>query len=53
MNDSIFIGIDISKDETEACLIVGRMNNNKIDVINAFSGQDAIDLYKKLTEVKK
>lgn len=34
-------------------VIVGKQSNGHIDVINAFRGQAAEDIYKKLTEKRK
>jgi hypothetical protein len=39
--------------EDTGVLIVGRQKNGKVDVINAFQGQEAIDIYKKLITVNK
>lgn len=52
LTETILVGIDISSDD-QAVLIVGRKKPNDVmEVINAFQGEEAIELYKKLT-VKK
>ena len=55
MNESIIVGFD-STNGDNSVLIVGRknINKNRIDIINAFEGKEAEDLYLKLTTpVKK
>lgn len=42
------------ENEDSAVLIVGRKHNLlEVDIVNAFDGDEARELYKKLTEVKK
>lgn len=46
--------IDILSSEDKALLIVGKKKPNKpIEIINAFEGEDAIRLYRKLITKKK
>lgn len=55
-DDSIIIGYDHVAKTNVASLIVARKNkNNKLDVINSFNNDDAIEMYEKLTggNVKK
>ena len=55
VNESIIVGFDSSNGDNSV-LIVSRknINKNRIDVINAFEGKEAEDLYLKLTTpVKK
>lgn len=55
VNESIIVGFD-STNGDNSVLIVGRknINKNRIDIINAFEGKEAEDLYLKLTTpVKK
>lgn len=50
--DTMMISYNESKDS--AVLIVGRKHNLLgVDIVNAFDGDEARELYKKLTEVKK
>lgn len=54
LTDSLLVGFDVFSGKDNAVLIVGKKNpNQSVDIINAFQGEEAKDLYKKLTEVKK
>lgn len=57
MIDTILIGVDFSKKDSTGVLVVGRQRmNQSVEIINAFQGEEAIELYKKLVtkkEVKK
>lgn len=54
LKDSLLISIDILNSEDKALLIVGKKKPNKpIEIINAFEGEDAIRLYRKLITKKK
>ena len=49
LKDSLLISIDILSGEDKALLIVGKKKLNKpVDIINAFEGEDAIQIYKML-----
>ena len=50
-NDTIIVGFDDKQDDT-GVLIVGRRSKTGIDVVNAFRGKEAVELYKRLTEKK-
>lgn len=51
--ESLLIGFDISEND-HCVLVVGKKRlNESVEIINAFQGEEAKDLYKKLTEVKK
>lgn len=54
-NDCILVSIDFNHGEDADILIVGRKRpNGSAEIINAFQGQEARDLYEKLvTPVKK
>ena len=43
---------DFSK-EDEGVLVVGSQKNGKMSIVNAFQGEEAYDIYKKLTGEKK
>ena len=48
---SIIVSYDASENEDETILLVGKKNPNEtIKIINAFQGEEAKDLWKKLTE---
>lgn len=54
MMDSLLIGIDISNGNDTGVLIVGRKRmNQSVEIINAFQGEEAKELYKKLITPKK
>lgn len=53
--DSLIIGYDVTTnpDGDNTVLIVGKKKKgNAIDIVNAFQGQEAIDIWKKLTTKK-
>lgn len=54
ITDSLIIGFDSSNGEDIEVLIVGRKTKGEVvDIINAFQGEEAVELYKKLTERKE
>lgn len=54
MVDSILIGVDISNKDSTAVLTVGRKRmNQSVEIINAFQGDEARELYEKLVTEKK
>lgn len=53
LKDSLLISIDILSGEDKALLIVSKKKPNKpVDIINAFEGEDAIQIYKMLITKK-
>lgn len=44
---------NFSRGEDVGVLIVGKKSGKKIDIVNAFQGEEAYDIYKKLSTVKK
>ena len=53
MEDSIIIGIDLSKGNVNNVMTVGRIRNDQsIEIINTFQGDEARELYEKLTANK-
>ena len=51
---SIIVRYDASETGDEPILLVGKKNQNEtIKIINAFQGEEARDLWKKLTERNK
>lgn len=49
INESLLIGVDFTNGEDVGVLIVGRKRpNQSVDIINAFQGKEAEELYKKL-----
>lgn len=51
MADVILVGYDNTSGDIPV-LTVGRKEGNVIDIFNAFQGDEAVELYKKLTTVK-
>lgn len=53
-NDTLLVCLDMSRGEDVGVLVVGRKRpNDSIDVINAFQGEEARELYERLVTVKK
>lgn len=51
--DSLLIGVDFANNDDVGVLIVGRKRPNlSVDIINAFQGEEAKELYQRLTERK-
>lgn len=47
--DTLLVGIDMSHGTDTTVLLVGRKKPNQaVDIVNAFRGQEAIDIYNKL-----
>lgn len=54
MNDTILVGFDHKEGTDIPVLIVGRKNPKEaVDIINAFQGDEAEELYKRLTTPKE
>lgn len=56
ITDSILMSInfDPAGDPDGAVLVIGRKKKNEaVDIINAFEGKEAVDLYKKLVGDRK
>lgn len=51
--DSVIVSCNFSNDPDQDILLVGKQKNGKIEVINAFQGPEAYELWKKLTIKKK
>lgn len=49
---SVIISWDFSNGKDVGVLIVGRQQNGKVEIVNAFQGQEAEELYLKLTTPK-
>jgi hypothetical protein len=51
--DNLIIGFDFSQGKDVGVLIVGRKRlNQTVEIVNAFQGKEAEDIYKRLTTVK-
>lgn len=53
INESLLVGVDFTNGEDTGVLIVGRKRpNQSVEIINAFKGKEAEELYKKLVGKK-
>ena len=51
---SVVVSWDFSKGKDVGVLLVGKKAPGKdVEIINAFQGQEAVDIYKKLTTVNE
>ena len=54
LSDAILISFARETPDSDPVLIVGRKRMNKsVEIINAFEGKEALDIYEKLTTVNK
>ena len=54
LSDTILISFARETPDSDPVLIVGRKRMNKsVDIINAFEGKEALDIYEKLTNINK
>lgn len=54
ITDTLLVSIDLATNGDNAVLLVGRKRQNQaVTIINAFEGEEAVTLYKKLTTVMK
>jgi len=53
VNETLLVGVDFTNGEDVGVLLVGRRENGTVKIINAFQGQEAIDIYRKLIDVDK
>lgn len=53
LSDTLLVSLSFSDKDT-GVLVVGRKRKNQsIDIVNAFQGEEALDLYKKLVTKKE
>lgn len=53
ITDSLIIGMDFANNGDQAVMVVGRKTPGEVcEIVNAFSGDDALTLYALLTEKK-
>ena len=50
---SLIIGVDFSRGKDVGVLIVGEQKKGKVEIVNAFQGDEAWDLYQKLITKKE
>lgn len=54
VNEGLLIGVDFTNGRDKGVLIVGRKNPKaNIDIVNAFQGEEAWELYQKLITKKE
>ena len=54
LSDTVLVSFDRESPASDPVLIVGRKRKNQsVDIINAFQGDDAVELYNRLITVKK
>lgn len=49
---SVIVSWDFSNGEDQSILIVGEQQNGVVNIVNAFQGEDAEEIHKKLTTKK-
>lgn len=49
---SVIVSWDFSHGKDRSILLVGEQKNGRVDIVNAFQGEEAEALYKKLTSAK-
>lgn len=47
---AVIVSWDFSHERDKRILLVGKKNGSNVDIINAFQGEEAIDLYERLTK---
>lgn len=52
VNECLLVSVDFTQGIDTGVLIVGRQTEGKVNIVNAFQGQEAVDIYKKLITVK-
>lgn len=54
ISEAIVVSIDYDESENNGILLIGRKKGKgPVEIINAFQGQEALDIYKKLVTVKE
>ena len=52
INESIIVSVNIHSSD-RAIMIIGSQKNNKMDIVNAIQGEEAIELWERLTKKKE
>lgn len=47
-NGAVIVSWDLSHGKDKEILLVGKQVNGKVEVINAFQGEEALEIYEKL-----
>lgn len=54
ITDTLLVSIDLALNRDNAVLLVGRKKPNQtVNIVNAFQGKEAVELYNRLVTVKK
>ena len=54
LTDTLLVSFALTNDKEDAALIVGRKRNGEsVEIVNAFQGKEATDLYNRLINVQK
>ena len=54
LSDTVLVSFNRESPTSDSILIVGRKRKNQsVEIINAFQGDEAVELYNRLTTVKK
>ena len=54
VNECLLVSVDFTRGKDVGVMIVGRKKSNvDVEIINAFQGEEALDLYKKLITKKE
>ena len=51
MEDQLYIGVDISGKDIASLTVARKDSNGKVLIMNVFFGDEALELYRKLTTV--
>lgn len=51
--DSVIVSWDFSHGKDVGVLLVGKQVNGRVEIVNAFQGEEAYELYRRLTVQKK
>lgn len=49
--DSVIVSWDYSHGKDKTIVLVGKQENGKVEVVNAFEGEEALEVINKLTTV--
>ena len=52
LEDTLLVGISFSEKDTGVLIVGRKRKDHAIDIVNAFQGEEALELYKKLTTKK-
>ena len=53
LSDTLLVSISFSDKDTGVLVVVRKRNNQSIEIVNAFQGEEALELYKKLITQKE